>query len=223
MRILLPMQLKYMAFPILFVSLIFLVYGFYKGADADPFMFSMVTIVILVSSSNYFLFLKDEKFHRILFSMPISTKDIIKTVYVSGFIAFLYLYLVAMLLSYYLTVNYGDSEYMEWTMTIFNTILVILGLHLRYQLTSDMESNWGLDFIIFLGATFLYGIPSMVFVIGLSEDTLPLNVFMKCLIVFAISMFIYWRMYRTSVSTITAFHVEVEEKLKNGEHRSIHR
>ena len=167
--------------------------------------------------------LKDEKFHRILFSMPISTKDIIKTVYVSGFITFLYLYLVAMLLSYYLTVNFGDNEHLAWTMTIFNTFLVILGLHLRYQLTSDMESNWGLDFIIFLGATFLYGIPSMVFVIGLSEDTLPLNFFMKCLIVFAISMFIYWRMYRTSVSTITAFYVEVEEKLKNGEHRSIHR
>ena len=52
MRILLPMQLKYMAFPILFVSFIFLLYGFYRGADADPFMFSLVSMVILTSNKD---------------------------------------------------------------------------------------------------------------------------------------------------------------------------
>ncbi len=211
-----------MAFPILFVSLIFLPYGFYWGANADPFMFGLVTIVILIMSSNYFLYIKDEKFHRILFSMPISTKDIIKTVYVSGFIAFLYLYFVAMLLSYYLTVNYGDSELMAYTMTSFNTILVILGIHIRYQLKKDMESNWWLDFLIIMGVIILYGIPSILFAIKLSEETLPLNFFVRYLMIFAISMFVYWRMYRKSVNTITAFYVEVEEKQKNGEHRSIH-
>jgi hypothetical protein len=221
MRILLPMQLKNIGIPILFFSLLFTIYAFYRGENADPFMFSMVSSAILIGST-YVSFLKDEKFHRNLLSMPIPTKEIIKTIYVSGLIAFLCLYIVSLLLSYYLTVNYGDSEYMEWTMTIFNTILVVLGVHIRYNLTTDMETNWGLEFLIFFGVFFLYGIPSMLFVIGLSEETLPLNFFIRSLIVFAISMFIYWRMYRKSVNTITAFYVEVEEKLKNGEHRSIH-
>lgn len=221
MRILLPMQLKYMAIPTLIFSFFFMLYGFYRGADADPFMFIMIS-VILLTSATYVSFLKDGKFHRILFSMPIATKEIIKTIYVSGFITFLYLYIVSMLLSYYLTVNYGDSEYMEWTMTIFNTILVIFGVHIRFHLTTDMETNWGLDILIFFGVFFLYGIPSMMFVIGLSEETLPLNFFIRCFIVFGISLVIFWLMYKKSVNTISAFYVEVDEKLKNGEHRSIH-
>lgn len=223
MRILLPMQLKYMAIQLLFFSFIFILYVFYKGANADSFLFSMISVVILVSSSTYFSFLKDEKFHRLLFSMPIATKEIIKTIYVAGFIAFLYLYTVSMLLSFYLTVNNGDSEHMEWTMTIFNTTLVVLGVHIRYHLPTDMEMNWGLEFLIFFGVFLFYGIPSMLFVMGFSEETLPFNFFIRCSIVFAISLFVYWRMYRKSVTTITAFYVEVDEKLKNGEHRSIHR
>ena len=222
MRILLPMQVKYMSISILFYSFFFLFYAIFGGTNVDPFLFSMISMVILIGST-YVSFFKDEKFHRILFSMPISTKDIIKTFYVSGFIAFLYLYIVSMLLSFYLTVNYGNSEYMEWTLTIFNTILVILGVHIRYHLTTDMESNLGLDFLIFFGVFFLYGIPSMMFVIGLSEETLPLNFFIRYFIVFVISLVIYWRMYKKSVSSITAFYVEVDEKLKNGEHYSVHR
>ena len=220
MRILLPMQFKYLGIPILFFSFFFILYGFYRGADTDPFIFSMISMILL-TGSTHISFLKDGRFHRILFSMPIATKEIIKTIYVSGFIAFLYLYIVSMLLSLYLTVNYGDSEYMEWTMTIFNTILVILGAHIRYHLTTDMETNWGPEFLIILGVFFLYGIPSMYFMIGLTEEALPFNFFIRSFIVFAISMFIYWRMYKKSVNTITAFYVEVEEKLKN-EHRSIH-
>ena len=222
MRILLPMQFKYMSIPILFFSFFFMLYGFYRGGDTDPFMFSMISMILL-TSSTHISFLKDGKFHRILFSMPIATKEIIKTIYISGFIAFLYLYIVSMFLSFYLTVNYGNSEYMEWTLTIFNTILVILGVHIRYHLTTDMESNWGLDFLIFFGVFFLYGIPSMMFVIGLSEETLPLNFFIRYFIVFVISLVIYWRMYKKSVYSITTFYIEVDEKLKNGEHYSVHR
>ena len=221
MRILLPMQLKYIAIPIVFFSFIFMVYVFYRGADADPFTFGLISMVILIGST-YATFLKDEKFHRILFTMPIATKEIIKTIYVSGFIAFLYLYIVSMLLSFYLSVNYGDSEYMEWTMTIFNTILVMLGVHTRYNLTTDMESNWGMDFLIVMGVMLLYGIPSMLFVNGFTEEILPLGIFIRSFIVFALSMFVYWRMYRKSVNTTTAFYVELEEKFKNREHRSIH-
>lgn len=221
MRILLPMQLKYMAISLLFFSFFFILFGLFRGANTDPFMFSMFSMFILIGSTYVSVF-KDERFHRILFSMPISTKEIIKTFYVSGFIAFLYLYTVSILLSFYLTANYGNSEYIEWTMTIFNAILVILGVQTRYYLTSDMEPNWGLDFLIVMGVFFLYGIPSMFFVIGLTEEVLPFNLFIRSFIVFAISMFIYWRMYKKSVNTITAFYVEIDEKLKNGEHRSIH-
>lgn len=219
MRVLLPMQLKYIGIPILAYSFFFMLYVFFSGANADPFLFSMISMIILGGST--FSFLKDANFHRILFSMPITTKEVIKSIYVVSFIAFLYLYIVSMLLSYYLTVSYGDSEYMQWTMTFFNTILVILGVHIRYKLTTDLEMNWGLEFLIFFGVFFLYGIPSMLFVIGLSEDILPFNFLIRCFIVSAISLVIYWRMYKKSTNTITAFYIEVEEKLKN-EHRSIH-
>ena len=210
MRILLPMQFKYTVIPILPLSFFFMLYVFYKGADADHALFGMLSTVILISFVNV-SFLKDEKFHRILFSMPISTKDLIKTFYISGFIAFLYLYIVSMLLSYYLFFNFGDKEYMEWTMVNFNIILVILGVHIRYYLTTDMESNWGLVFLIVMGVFFLYGIPSIFFVDGLSEEALPFNFFIRNFITFAISMFIYWRMYRKSVNLLYRSRREIKK------------
>ena len=222
MRILLPMQLKYIAIPILFYSFFFMSYAIFGGANVDPFLFSMVSMIIL-TGSTYVSYIKDEKFHRILFSMPISTKDIIKTFYVSGFIAFLYLYFVSMLLNIYLIVNYGDQKYMEWTMAAFSIILVVLGVHIRYYLNTDMETNWGLDFLVFMGVFLLYGVPSLLFIIAWPEETIPLNFFIRYFLVFGISLFIYWRMYKKSLHSITAFYIEVDEKLKNGEHYSIHR
>ena len=223
MRVLLPIQLKYIGIPILAYSFFFMLYVFFSGANAEPFLFSMISMAILTVYT--FSFLKDSNFHRILFSMPITTKEVIKSIYVVTFIAFLYLYIVSMLLSYYLTVSYGES--MQWTMMFFNTILVILGVHIRYKLTTDMEMHWGLEFLIFFGVFFLYGIPSMLFSLlfigseNLLEDTLPFNFLIKWFIVFVISLVIYWRMYKKSANTITAFYIEIEEKLKN-EHRSIH-
>lgn len=223
MRILLPMQLKYIGIPILAYSFFFMLYVFFSGANADPFLFSMISMIILGGST--FSFLKDANFHRILFSMPITTKEVIKSIYVASFIAFLYLFIVSMLLTYYLTVSYGES--MQLTMIFFNTILVFLGMHIRYNLTTDMEMHWGLEFLIFFGVFFLYGIPSMLFshlFVGsenIFEDILPYNFLIKWFIVFVISLVIYWRMYKKSANTITAFYIEIEEKLKN-EHRSIH-
>ena len=225
MRVLLPMQLKYIGIPILIHSFLFILYVFFSGANVEPFLFSMISLVILTSST--FSFLKDANFHRILFSMPITTKEVIKSIYVVTFIAFLYLYIFSMLLTYYLTVSYGES--MQWTMMFFNTILVILGVQIRYKLTTDMEMNWGLDFLIFFGVFFLYGIPSMLFshlFVGsenIFEPILPYNFLIKWFIVFVISLVIYWRMYKKSINLITAFYIEVEEKLKNGEHYSVHR
>ena len=223
MRVLLPIQLKYIGIPILINSFLLILYVFFSGANAEPFLFSMISMAILTVYT--FSFLKDSNFHRILFSMPITTKEVIKSIYVASFIAFLYLFIVSMLLTYYLTISYGES--MQWTMMFFNTILVILGVHIRYKLTTDMEMHWGLEFLIFFGVFFLYGIPSMLFSLlfigseNLLEDTLPFNFLIKWFIVFVISLVIYWRMYKKSANTITAFYIEIEEKLKN-EHRSIH-
>lgn len=218
MRILLPMQLKYMTITILLFSFTLVLYSLYRGADTDPFLFSMLSMIVLTGSS--FTLLKDEKFHRILFTMPISTKEIIKTIYVSRFIAFLYLFIVAILISIYLTSNFGNSEYIDWTITIFNTVLVMLGVSIRYHLTTDMESNVGLTFLVIFGVMFLYGIPTMMFVIVPTEEALPISILVRSFLVFALSLFIYWRMYRKSVNTITAFYIEVEEKLRNREHHS---
>src|SRR5690606_13366561 len=123
MKLLMNYQMRFLRFNLIFgfVAFIAIALLFRESliTSADRLAFYALILSLLY---NYYSFLTTHEFHRILYTLPISAKEIIKTVFLSSIIITFYLFLSAAI------VALVTMQFYEVTREPFIGILIALPL-----------------------------------------------------------------------------------------------
>lgn len=220
MKLLMRYQMRFLRFNFIFSAAAFIVVAFLFRGDllTLPDRLAMYGVILSIMY-NYYSFLTSYEFRRILFTLPISAKDIIKTVFLTSIIMTTYIFLVAAIT--------GLVSMQFTNLTLDPLIGVFIALPITWVamsvkhyalLRSDIEGGFGMEMLVYLGVGILFAVPALALIFALPDAYFGYYVALLYVLSSAITYF----MYKLCCKHTDQIYVVVRNERSKDVHESIH-
>lgn len=221
MKPLMGYQLRYLRFNFIFMLIAFpAIAVLFRGdllttADRLP-----MYVVIISIMFNYYSFLTTHEFRRNLLTLPISAKDIVKTVFLSSIIMITYTCVVAVSTGL-ITMLFYEATFTAFLglINVYPIILVIMSVkHYALLRSSDIEGSFGTEMLVYLGVGILFAAPVLTLMAALPDAYFVYYV----ALLYVLSGAIIYFMYKLCCKHADQLYVITKYKGTDGVHESIH-
>lgn len=212
-------QLQHHKFSFTFVTIFFLILAIVLQNNLFITPERLFTYAVIVSIiPNFYTFMTQNDFRRMILTMPIDVKEIVKAVYLMFliFTAYVVIFGTAVGLVLKLIFN-NDNQLLIGFFLTLPSVWAVLGVRHYVLLRNKIEGVFGLELLVLLGmGLFFAAMLAMVFI--LPEQFFSIYVAIYILICLAITYYTY----RLSLKNADLLYVIVRREIADDFHESIH-
>lgn len=220
MKILMRYQLRYLRIYLIFGLVAFIILALLFKEDLVISTEKMAVYVLILSLLyNYYSFMTTDEFRRILFTLPFTAKDFIKTVFLSSTIVTSYLFLVAAIVAF-ITMQFYEitREPFIGLLILLPITSVIMGVKHYVLLRTNIKGDFASELLVYFGGGLLFGLAALL------VFTLPNEYFWYSIVLlYTLCIAIKYYTYKLSCKHADRIYVIVRNEKSSNVHESIHR
>lgn len=220
MKQLMGYQMRYLRFNFIFMAVAFAVIALLFRGDLLTTADRLPMYVVIISFMfNYYSFLTTHEFRRNLLALPITAKDIIKTVFLSSIVMVTYNFGVAAITGL-ITMLFFEAAFAPFLGLIiaYPIILVVMSVKHYALLRSDIEGSFGVEMLVYLGVGILFAVPVLTLMFALPEAYLGYYV----ALLYVLSGAIMYYMYKLCCKNADQIYTIIKYKGSKDVHESVH-